>query len=114
MRALLISLGVLAALGLSACDKASEGFSKGYDSAFKASFRQSFVESCVKSAGSGGKRSPEELTKLCTCAADGVMKDATLSELQDMDKIRSKSGPIIERCVKEAVGLAADASAQAS
>lgn len=114
MRALLFSLNVFAALGLSACDKATEGISQGYDSAFKASFRRSFVESCVKSAGSGGKKSPEELTKLCSCAADGVMKGATVSELQDMDKIRSKSGPIIERCVKEAVGLAADAPEQAS
>jgi len=44
----------------------------------------------------------EELARLCTCAADGIMKNATVAELQDADKIRRKSGPVIDRCVKEA------------
>jgi hypothetical protein len=42
------------------------------------------------------------------------MKDATVSDLQDVDKIRSKSGPIIEQCVKEAVGLVVDTPARVS
>ena len=94
----------LMALSLSACDKAKDGFSQGFDSAFKENFHKSFIESCVKSAGARGNKSPEQVTKLCTCAADGVMKDATVAELQDTDKIKARSGPIIERCVKEAVG----------
>ncbi|SDY59490.1 hypothetical protein SAMN05518854_10230 [Variovorax sp. YR266] len=107
-------LCVFLALSLSACDKATEGFSQGFDSAFKTNFRTSFIDSCVKSAGSRGNKSQEKLTKLCTCAADGVMKDATVSDLQDVDKIRSKSGPIIEQCVKEAVGLVVDTPARVS
>lgn len=97
-------LCVLLALTLSACDKATEGFSQGFDSSFKVSFRKSFIESCVKSAGSRGNKSPEQLDKLCTCAADGVMKNATVAELQDTEKIKGKAGPIIQQCVKEAAG----------
>ena len=109
-----ILLCLCLALTLSACDKAAERFSEGFDSAFKVNFRKSFIESCSKSARSRPDQSPEELVKLCTCAADGIMKNATVAELQDTDKIRRKSGPVIDRCVKESVGLAVDAPAPLS
>ncbi|WP_295986046.1 hypothetical protein [uncultured Variovorax sp.] len=99
MRVLPCVFLALGLLGLSACDKAKEGFSEGFDSAFKTSFRESFIASCVHSAGE--RRSEEDRKKLCTCAADGVMKDASVADLQDAEKIRSRSGPIVQQCLKQ-------------
>ena len=101
MRALPCVFLALCLLSLSACDKAKEGFSEGFDAAFRTSFRESFISSCVKSAGERGSRSEEDRRKLCTCAADGVMKDTPLADLQDVEKIRSRSGPIIQQCLKQ-------------
>ena len=89
-------------LSLSACDK----FNEGFDSAFKVGFKKSFVEACVKSARTNANQSAEQLDKLCTCAADGLMKDTSVSDLQDMDKVSSRSGPIIQQCVKQNLGTA--------
>ncbi|WP_432725481.1 hypothetical protein [Variovorax sp. W6] len=101
MRVLPCVFLALGLLGLTACDKAKEGFSEGFDAAFKTSFRESFIGSCVKSAGERGSRSEEDLKKLCTCAADGVMKDTSVADLQDVEKIRARSGPIIQQCLKQ-------------
>ncbi|MET3474704.1 hypothetical protein [Variovorax atrisoli] len=101
MRVLACAFLALGLLGLSACDKAREGFSEGFDSAFRTSFRESFVGSCVKSAGEHGNKSQEELKKLCTCAADGLMKDTPVADLQDLEKIRTRTSPIIQQCLKQ-------------
>lgn len=91
---------VFLVLSLSACER----FNKEFDSGFKTGFKKSFVEACVKSAGARSDQPAEQLDKLCTCAADGVMKDASVADLQDMDKVSSRSGPIVQQCLKEIRG----------
>lgn len=101
MRVLPCVFLALGLLGLSGCDKVKEGFSEGFDTAFRASFRESFIGSCVKSAGERGNKSEEERKKLCTCAADSVMKDTSVADLQDQEKVGARIGPIIQQCLKQ-------------
>ncbi len=99
LRALLIGL---LGLPLLACSGFSEGFKQGFDK----SFRQSFVDSCA--AERTPEVTPEQMTAMCECGADGLLKEYSATELMKLSTenpeiIGQKAEPIMTACAKKVI-----------
>ena len=88
MRKILV---VTAALALTACGEAKQGFDDG----FNTKFHESFVASCVKSSTQAG--APQEVAdKICACASDKIKE--RFSTRKKMSLKNDQIIPIVQEC----------------
>lgn len=80
----------------------SDGFAQGFDDGFRKSFREKFVEQCIEGANQSGKA--VDFAPVCNCAADGVMKGKTVSELMNGPTDAEQDAVLKECLAKHPVG----------
>ncbi len=96
-----VLVGVLG-LPVLACSGFTEGFKQGFDK----SFRQSFIDSCA--AERTPEITPEQMTAMCECGADGLLKEYTATELMKLSTenpeiIGQKAEPIMTACAMKVI-----------
>ncbi len=90
-------LAAAAALALTACGEASQGFEDGFDT----KFHESFVSSCVKSATQAGAPQAAADT-LCKCASDKIKERFSVREKMSLKN--DQIIPIVQECRDSAAG----------
>jgi hypothetical protein len=104
MRGVLVSIGILAAIGSSALrgqtsteQSAAEGeyqraYAEAYNKSFRVAYRSNFVEQCVSSAPNA-TAAGYDISPTCSCAADTLLATKTVPELTKLSD--DKSGAVI-------------------
>lgn len=75
-------IGMLCIALLVGCDDVIEETKKGFNEGFRENYRTSFIDSCTESSGK------EEFRKLCTCIADDLLSQLSVTDLMDTEKTR--------------------------
>lgn len=94
MRTDRVALAIAGALLLASCGGAGDGNSSGgFEQSFRDGWRKSFVEKCgqgARSTATAAVAAQFDFDKLCACSADKLMKDASMSDLMNVQESKMK------------------------